>query len=172
DRAAELVAIVCPQHKQRIAAVVDRLKALAPNDAASPIATLHGDCHAKNVLVVRDEIALIDLDNVAIGPPLHDVGSFAAALIHGALVTRRPVGDVLSDIGAFVESYRRNVPWPVSDEAVAWYTATALLQERVYRTITRLKPGRLGLIGVLIDLADDLQSDGLNALDRRQPALA
>ncbi len=167
DRAVCLALTIGSEHAPRMAAVVDRLKASAPSGAVEPIATLHGDCHAKNILIDHGEAALIDLDNVALGPPLHDVGSFIAALLHDALASGRPAVAVSPAIDAFLDAYRKNVPWPIPDHMLAWHTATALVQERVSRAITRLKPGRLGLIGTLVDLADDLLG-GPVTLDRRK----
>lgn len=167
DRVLDLMRVIGSEHIPRMEITIDRLKMSAPNDAEGPIATLHGDFHAKNVLVHRGEAALIDLDNVAIGLPLYDVGSFVAALVHRTLVEARAIDAIAPTIVAFIEAYRRTAPWPISDDALAWHSAAALLEQRVYRTITRLKPGRLRLIGPLLEAAEDLLLNGIDTFGRR-----
>lgn len=170
DRVLDLAKVIGAKDAPRLSAVVDRLKASAPSDSAGPIATLHGDFHAKNVLINQDEAALIDLDNVAIGAPLHDVGSFVASLIHATLTDGHAPSAIMPTIDVFLDAYRQAATWTVSDDALAWHTATALIEQRVYRTITRLKPGRLGLIGPLIDATEQLLSTGVPTTGCRRSA--
>ena len=152
--------------------IVDRLRLRAPTSTGDPIATLHGDCHAQNFLVDGDRIALIDLDNVMLGPPLHDVGSFVATLLYRGCVDHVPLARARPLVDAFLASYRAAVPWTVDDDDVAWYTATALLRERIYRAVTRLKAGRLALIDDLIELAGRLTGDGSGVLKHARHAVA
>ena len=161
---ASMLAATCPGLADAVAPVFSRAADKAQALPADVTATLHGDCHAQNFLVSGDRIALIDLDNVMVGPPLHDVGSFIAALLHRACLDRTPLADMWPFINAFLVSYRAAVTWPVGGDDVAWYTAAALLQERARRAVTRLKPGRLALIGKLITLADRLAVEGLGVL--------
>jgi hypothetical protein len=56
----------------------------------------------------------------------------------------------------------------VADEEVGWYTAAALLNERAFRCVTSLKPGRMEILGQLVDIAARVSRDGLIHAERRQ----
>jgi tRNA A-37 threonylcarbamoyl transferase component Bud32 len=142
---------VCSTTLQR---VIDNLIAHQPGARQDIVATLHGDLHPQNIFVSGEEIYLIDLDNLINGPPLADVGSFIAETLYRTLLSGKPVVSKFGLISRFVAGYAANVPWPVDSVALAWFTAAALLNERVYRCVSRLKPGRTDLIPELIDLAE------------------
>lgn len=125
-----------------------------PTTQQDIVVTLHGDLHPQNIFVSGEEIYLIDLDNLVNGPPLADVGSFIAETLYRTLLSGKPVESKFGLISKFVAGYAANVPWPVEPSVLAWFTATALLNERVYRCVSRLKPGRADLIPELIDLAE------------------
>lgn len=114
-------------------------------------ATLHGDLHSNNIMVDGNHVHLIDMDRISHGPPLAELGSFLAEIIYRACLNGKPVPWwLLTDI---VESYRASVPWPVEDVEVDWYTASALIHERIFRCVTSIKPGRMEIAGLLADIA-------------------
>jgi Phosphotransferase enzyme family len=123
------------------------------------VATLHGDLHPQNIFI-GDDIHLIDLDNLAGGPPLRDVGSFVADTIYRALLAGKSVESKFALISRFVGGYAANVPWALEPDELAWFTAAALINERVYRCISRLKIGRAELISDLIDVAERVRKGG------------
>lgn len=164
-----------PRMHQRIAAASRLVEAAAPAHgpalrrlsaclaahveliaALGPTATLHGDLHPGNVLRTRERIHLIDLDSLQAGPALLDLGSWIASeLVRAQLqgVTLAQTLDAAEDLCSLYAD-ARDTPIPMR----GWWLATAyaLLTERVRRCVTRLKPGRLGLVGPLLDLAHDL----------------
>ena len=64
--------------------LADRLVAERPQ--AAPAVCLHGDVHPKNVLVDDAGLALVDLDQVALGPAAADAGSMLAGLRYRRLI--------------------------------------------------------------------------------------
>lgn len=126
--------------------------------------TLHGDLHAKNILVpvtpLDDDapraVALIDLDTLAQGPPAHDLGSWTAALLYRAVVLGHDLDSTFDLARRFVAAYRSHAAIPVVDADIRWHTAAALINERAMRAITRLKPGRLAHLGRIIHLAGEV----------------
>ena len=106
-----------------------------------------------------ERVALIDLDNIAIGPPLHDIGSFVASLLYRNKLAGNEGAMADRNIAAFVAAYRACVPWRVGEAELNWYTAAALINERAFRCLSRLKEGRLELVDRLIDLADRITGD-------------
>lgn len=143
--------------------VIERLFALMPDNHCQPNALLHGDLHLKNILCDVDDVYLIDLDNLTLGNPLQEVGSFVAATIDLGLTARIPPDWVDPTIRRFLESYRECVPWGVNNAQLRWHIAAALIYQRLFRGYTRLKPGRLKILGQLIDFAESLLESELNS---------
>lgn len=98
-------------------------------------------------------IALIDLDNLCLGDPLQDVGSFIAGIHYRGLIAGAPFGLTRLIADEFTQSYRKAVEWEWSAAALNWHIAAALIYERAARCVTRLKRGRLSLIDELISMA-------------------
>lgn len=134
----------------------DRLVEQARTISIGPTATLHGDLHMKNLFLTHDRIALIDLDNVRLGHPGQDIGSFVAGLLTGALAKQVPLSKMAGPVQAFLNQYDHCTPWKLDQPTLAWFTAMALVTERSYRCVTRLKDGRWGMIELLLNLANDI----------------
>ncbi len=138
-------------------------QALAENwralDGAVPV-TLHGDFHARNILVERHaasmRASLIDLDGLRRGPALLELGAWIGdrmylALLGGADV-RRDEASWCTLIDAYVTAggARPDVP------ALRWAAAWSLLTQRAWRCVINLKPGRFALAPRLVTLAGEL----------------
>jgi Phosphotransferase enzyme family len=142
------------KRRDELRSTIRRLIAVSDRIGTGSIATLHGDLHLKNLFVTDDRIALLDLDNLSRGDPLRDIGSFIAFLHYRGLIEGWSL-DVAEDISKrFVQSYRTNVDWDVPEWALNWHIAAALIYERAYRCVTRLKVGRLDILDEIIALAD------------------
>lgn len=139
-----------------MADIVSRLGQLAESVPRTPIVTLHGDLHSKNVLIDRRGAGLIDLDNVHRGPAWHDVGSFVAALLATGRILRwsRTASEEAAHV--FLDAYQAAVPWPTDPVALRWYTALCLIAERVFRSLTRMKAGQLRLVDGFVQLSGQL----------------
>lgn len=148
-----LLARVHPACEPTLRVLVERLIATAEPDDARPRATLHGDLHLQNFFVMDERIALLDLDSLAQGDPLQDVGSFVAALHYRALLEGRSVAATEQAAQRFFAAYRAHADCEVPTAALNWHTAAALLYERAHRCVTRLKAGRLALLDDIIALA-------------------
>lgn len=153
EDAKKLIDRVRPSMQSKLHSLVGRLVASSGKLGERPNATLHGDLHLKNFFATGNRVALIDLDNLALGDPLRDVGSFIAALKYRELLDGKSYRE---SIAGFVRAYRDGVNWEVADFALNWHTAAALVYERAYRCITRLKTGKLEILDDIIDLADQL----------------
>ena len=136
--------------------LLSRLTAQAAMIPIHPTATLHGDLHLKNLFLTDGTIALIDLDNVCQGPPGWDIGSFVAGLLTGTLANHGSSSRTVSHVQLFLDHYHRSVAWTIDTPTIAWFTAVALVAERSYRCITRLKDNQRGLLNGLLRLADEI----------------
>ena len=116
---------------------------------------LHGDLHPKNAIVCEDRIALIDVEDVALGAAAADVGSLLASFVY-----RRETGQVSGDacrarMLAFFAGYEtvRRLP---ATSSLQWHTAAALLVERAARAVTRFRPLGLEHLPALISSSEQL----------------
>jgi len=156
--ARRLVACVRPDVEDLANALVGDLISWQPDEPEAPVC-LHGDVHPKNAIVTDREIALIDVEDLAIGPAAADVGSFLAGLLYswrGARITAATHDAVAR---AFLLGYASVRPLPTG-AALRWYTSAALLIERILRAVTRVRP--LGLLHLpeLLGDARALLTDG------------
>jgi hypothetical protein len=156
EQAARMVGLVRPQGHERANAIVGRLRARAGTLRRGPRVTLHGDLHGRNVLIRGDRVTLIDLDRVSEGPPVAELGSLAAEIVYRSARASRGLEAATPLLDALVSSYRRYAMWAVPAAEVDWYTAAALLGERILRCLTSLKPGWTEIVDELIEYADRL----------------
>ena len=156
EETARVVGLVLPRGHARVSGVVARLRERAATLDRTVRATLHGDLHSKNIMIDGEQVILIDLDRVSGGPPLAELGSLIAEIRYRAARSSRTPdgGGALAE--ALVRSYRQHAAWPVRSAELDWYTAAALIGERVHRCLTSLKPGRTDIVDDLIGLAEDL----------------
>lgn len=156
-RAGDLISAALPDVAVAAGKLTDRL-ASDPPSAQVPV-LLHGDAHPGNVLVDRDQMSLIDIDQAGTGPAAADIGSLLARLAYGGVLgeTDHGTADLMSS--AFLEGYAQVRALP-DDQTLDWYAAAALLTERSLRAVNRIRPEALLRLPELIGAAHDL-------LDRR-----
>ncbi|MGE0885454.1 MAG: phosphotransferase family protein [Blastocatellales bacterium] len=156
DEVERMVALARPESLPKLHSLIERLKRQSQQIGERPAVTLHGDLHLKNFFVVGQEIALIDLDNLCLGDPLLELGSFVASLHYRNLLLKKQAQRVRELVDAFVRTYTESVPWAVTDSILNWYIAAALIAERAFRCVTRLKAERLTTLDEIIALADEI----------------
>ncbi|HEY6802135.1 MAG TPA: phosphotransferase [Pyrinomonadaceae bacterium] len=123
------------------------------NEAA---VVLHGDVHAKNFLVKDFKVALIDLDQAGLGPAAADLGSFLASLHYDECIGQLNTAQRSAFERAFLCGYERVRPLP-EHQSLTWHTAAALVAERAYRSVNRIRvEGLLHLSDVLKRAAEIL----------------
>lgn len=149
DEAAEVIAAAAPEQREHTLEFVTRLRELRPHLAARPAATLHGDLHLKNFIVTARGVALIDLDTLALGDPLEDLASFAAALYSAGLAGGVPEDHTRRDAANFIAAYERSSGWHIPELDLNWHIAAALITERALRAVTRMKADQPSLEALL-----------------------
>jgi hypothetical protein len=149
---AAIIGRVRPDVAAAAGNLADRLRMTAPVNDAPPV-TLHGDLHPKNAIDCGGPIALIDVEDVSIGPAAADLGSMLGALLYLRAAQALPVArfDALSS--AFLDGYAASRPLP-DGKTLAWYTAAALFVERASRAVTRIRPLGLAWMDVLFVQAE------------------
>lgn len=123
---AEKVACVCPSLARRSRELAGRLSARIAHapDGRTPI---HGDFYAKQLLVADDQIAMLDLDQVACGDPALDLGLLVAHLERDVLRGRLAPGRVAPLRAALLEGYRAAGDGTLPP-GIDFYTAVGLLR--------------------------------------------
>ncbi len=115
-----------------VAALAEQLTRSLPITNAADV-VLHGDLHAKNILVAGDGVAFVDLERVAVGPAAIDLGYFKAHAI--ALAIRQPGWSptALDHAEAMIEHYRAATD-PIASATLGWHTAIGLIDQALLVT--------------------------------------
>ena len=148
--------------KNRLDALIDELCQQGTTIPPQPTVTLHGDLHLQNILEHNGTVSLIDLDNLSQGPPGCDLGSLIAGLIYYGLITGLSEERIQQVASTFWTVYQEHAPWPLSEATLHWFIAVALINERVFRCVSRLKAGRLDIVEALIQQAEHI-SQGMSS---------
>lgn len=140
-RAVAVAGAACPSQSSVLASLQDALHARLDLVDPEPRATLHGDLHARNVLVGGERAWLIDLDRAGSGLPGAELGGLLADLAARDCAAGRAPS--LERFDALAAEYGRHVPWALPRREARWHYAAALLRRSAYRCVTRLRPGAL-----------------------------
>ena len=155
-QAANAVGLVRPDVAPLAEALVTRIAARVATDDTRPV-LLHGDVHLNNVILTDERIALVDLEDAAIGPPAADVASLLAVLRYQRYVGLISSAQERQDGEAFLAGYAAVRPLP-APTTLAWYTAAALLVERALGAVHRLRSQGLQHLDALLADATTLVS--------------
>lgn len=159
-RVAGLLAQVEPAWKPLLARLVDRLESGRDGLEREPAVTLHGDLHARNIMVDGPRLTFIDLDAAQRGPAVIELGAWVAdALLRGLLGGLAPRRSAPA-WRAFLAGHAQASGRAVDESLLAWSTAHSLLCQRAYRCVANLKPGRFEAVPRLLALADSIARAG------------
>ncbi len=110
------------------------------------VATVHGDCHFRNVLLDENQnVFLVDFEYSATGPLLKDYLKLEADLlyVHTVLNNDETMGQALdlSDALAAVDDLRKQLPSELSFAAVAkCWTTLCVVRRCMARTLSKVHP--------------------------------
>lgn len=139
-RRLTIASALAPDHAARAQAAIDALDRIRPLPRSAPRLS-HGDLHPKNLFDDGARITFIDFDAARMAPPEHDVASFNAALIYHGALSGLDDAEIARATACWVSAYE-GAAGALDLRMLAWLTAYCLLDERLYRCLTRLKPGR------------------------------
>lgn len=156
---ADIIGRARPDVARRTEALAARLRSTIPE--SEPRVVLHGDCHPGNALVDGDAVALIDLDQMGLGPAAADLGSLVARLRYAATVDELGAQEAAELEARFLSGYAERRPLPAAS-SLAWHTAAALLAERALRAVSRVNRVALAGLDELITAADAALDRGVH----------
>lgn len=152
-----ILARIRPDLRKRLERIASELTASVQPEA-SQYATLHGDLHLKNIFALANgRIGLIDLDNQRVGDSLLDLGSLAAYFDYRGLVEGLPDLVIAREKDLIRQGYETKTGQPIDQDRLRCQTALALITERAWRCVVRLKQNGTGtptMIERLLDLAE------------------
>jgi Ser/Thr protein kinase RdoA (MazF antagonist) len=159
--AARIVASVRPDLADAVMALTRHLVDRTPAPGTS--ACLHGDLHPKNALVCGNRVALLDLEDLAIGPAACDIGSFLGALEYSRTADALSPEACLKRGAAFLAGYELVAALP-DRSSLGWYVAASLFVERAVRAVTRIRPLGLNQLPALVERADRILDGEIDAV--------
>jgi aminoglycoside phosphotransferase (APT) family kinase protein len=157
-KAAELIGRMRPDVARAASDLATELVARCGPPAAPPVC-LHGDVNSRNWILQDDRVALIDLDQVTLGPAAADLGGVLAGLRYRGCVGQLSRSDAGELARAFLAGYAGVRALP-ERAALRWHTAAALLVERALRAVNRVRAeGLLHLEALLAEASALLRED-------------
>jgi aminoglycoside phosphotransferase (APT) family kinase protein len=124
---ASVIGWICP-HLAREAEAAARRIAARLIERPSVYSLIHGDLHARQVLLSDDTAAILDLDRTVYADPMIDMGLFASYLecevIRGSLSAVR----VERLLHALMEGYMAVAHRPAAEDEIRLYTAAELVR--------------------------------------------
>lgn len=124
QRWRRLLCALCPEDADRIERLTGRMVA-GIEKLARVAGPVHGDFHPANMLVDRGRVVLLDLDDLAYGDPLLDVGRFLASLRVSAFRVHGSASGLQGAAEAFLAEYL--VQAPDDERRARLFEAVALL---------------------------------------------
>jgi aminoglycoside phosphotransferase (APT) family kinase protein len=135
-----------PELRSRVDRLLDELDETMP-DAGSMVAA-HGDFHARQLLDLGEQLAIIDFDRIGLAPPASDLAGYAAHLIFG---DPRDVERARAALEALVEGYGSAPP------DLSWHLATAVLT-RASRPFRRFEPSWPERVEAIVGAAETVRA--------------
>jgi hypothetical protein len=108
EESSEAFGSMLPGQQSRIADLKKEITRRLPETSPSQPGLIHGDFHGDNILLAGERLALVDMEDCAMGEPADDVGSQWTQLIWHR--HRAGAGNMLPAAGckAFLEGYLEN----------------------------------------------------------------
>lgn len=104
---------------------------------------VHIDLKLGNLLVSDDKVVLIDMDEVCLGDPLADFGSFIANIYLNGLCASADLAAIDEVAAQLIAAYSAAMGYEGHPNKLNWYIAAALIHEVLRRSLRQQNPERL-----------------------------
>ena len=104
---------------------------------------VHLDLKLGNLLVSDDKVVLIDMDEVCLGDPLADFGSFIANIYLNGLCANADFAAIDAVAAQLIVAYSAAMGYEGHANKLNWYIAAALIHEVLRRSLRQQNPERL-----------------------------
>ncbi len=154
ERRLAIAAVLPVAARARVDALLVWLARHAPpRPHPAALRLCHGDLHAKNLFDDGARIHFIDFDAIHMAPPEYDAASLSAALMYWGALQGLPDDAAAAAFARWRCGYE-SAGGRLNEERLAWLSVYCLLDERLYRCLTRLKPGRRAIAEALVAQAE------------------
>jgi thiamine kinase-like enzyme len=122
--------------------------------------TLHGDFHIANFLLNEDGLVFIDMDNLCMGDPCHDLALFASRLMLRNLHHADRLPETLRIVSILPEIYTKMSGRHIRPDTFAWFLSALLIGRQIKSCMRVDAPDMDKLISKLLDWAEDSLEHG------------
>ena len=122
--------------------------------------TLHGDFHIANFLINEDGLAFIDMDNLCMGDPCHDLALFASRLMLRNLHHADRLPETLRIVSILPEIYTEISGRHIRPDTFAWFLSALLIGRQIKSCMRVDAPDMDKLISKLLHWAEDSMEHG------------
>ncbi|NUO83580.1 aminoglycoside phosphotransferase family protein [candidate division KSB1 bacterium] len=153
-KARSIIGKAFPHMRPLVRNILTQLSDLAGQVPATPEILLHGTYRLNHIFLREEELILLDLDSLRLGPPAYDLANFLASLYY--LEAQERIAAALRQNLArrFLEGYFSRCTWTVSPLAVLWFCASLLLNKQTSKYVTHLHDDREEKARRMLSLAD------------------
>jgi aminoglycoside phosphotransferase len=153
--AAGVIALLRPGLAGTVERLAGELDSRRP--PAEMPACLHGDPHLRNTLVLSEAIALVDLDDVCVGPRAADLARVLAVLASLGAIGDLPPREELRLREELLAGYAEEATVPEA-ASLRWHVAATLLVRHAAKSVSRFRPPVLARIEAVLGRAEELIS--------------
>jgi Phosphotransferase enzyme family len=114
---------------------------------------VHLDLKLGNILVSDDKVVLIDMDEVCLGDPLADFGSFIANIYLNGLCANADIAAIDAVTAQLIAAYSAAMGYEGHVNKLNWYIAAALIHEVLRRSLRQQNPERLQHLASFIKIS-------------------
>jgi aminoglycoside phosphotransferase (APT) family kinase protein len=126
-RQADAVRLVAPLLAQEAATLLQQIERLGAHSTTVAPSFLHGDFGPGQLLLEKDQMAIVDFDTVSRGDPAMDVGLFMAKLHRSAVSSG--AGDEFRQLATyFLSEYQARLPENRVAERIHLFLSAALVR--------------------------------------------
>lgn len=153
-RSADLINVVMPDLGVRACRLVSKIEPIVCEGTVA-VRTTHSDFHMGNILVDRDRVVLIDLDEVVPGDPLVDVGRFLALIQSSALRRYGSLSALDDEHALFREQYERSSGVMLDGSRLRAIEAGSLVRNAAFQ-FTQQAPDWQGEVESVLEAAEQV----------------
>ena len=144
---------VAPASRRRLRAALADLRDSRWEEREPPV-LLHGTFRLNHVFVHRDELALLDLDSLRMGPPAYDVANFFSSLYYFEAEQRITALQRREIVRHFSSGYAAQTAHALAPRTVLWFLASLLINKQAEKYATHFHPDRAEKIERMLALAE------------------
>ncbi len=152
-RAIGIIAKAFPQQRASLKKLLRELRDSMWHERA-PEVLLHGTYRLNHIFLLGDELALLDLDSLRLGPAAYDLANFLSSLYYLEAQERIDPAMRRNIARHFLEGYVSRCASGIAPLAVLWFFASLLLNKQASKYVTHFHDDREAKMLRMVELAE------------------